>query len=119
MTSLAFSPFVPWWALFAAALLALLLTVPFIVARRSKAIWRALGFAALLVALANPRLVIENRERLRDTAVLVVDRSGSQTIAERRAQTDNARVDMLRRLATIDSVDVRVVDVTDGDSRQP
>jgi hypothetical protein len=114
VASLAFSPFIPWWALMAAGALALLLTIPFIVARRSAAIWRMLGFAALIVALANPRLIIENREKLRDTAVLVVDRTGSQTIAERRVQTDAARAEMLRRLSAIDSTDVRVVDVTDG-----
>src|SRR5271169_18626 len=114
MASLAFSPLIPWWALMAAGALALLLTIPFILARRSAAIWRMLGFAALIVALANPRLIIENREKLRDTAVLVVDRTGSQTIAERRVQTDAARAEMLRRLSAIDSTDVRVVDVTDG-----
>ncbi|MFI5014565.1 MAG: hypothetical protein ACHQAY_19705 [Hyphomicrobiales bacterium] len=114
MTQLAFEPFIPWWALAACVGLALVMTVPFVMARRRTAIWRALGFVALLLALANPRLVIENRERLRDTAVLVVDRTGSQTIAERPRQTDAARAEMLRRLTAIESMDVRVVEVTDG-----
>ena len=87
MTSVAFEPFISWWALAACFALAVILIMPFIMARRRTAIWRALGFAALLIALANPRLVIENREKLRDTAVLVVDRTGSQTIAERPRQT--------------------------------
>ncbi|MFI4996552.1 MAG: hypothetical protein ACHQAQ_12310 [Hyphomicrobiales bacterium] len=114
MAQLAFEPFVPGWALALCLGLALLLTIPFVLARRRTAVWRALGFAALLVALANPRLVIENREKLRDTAVLVVDRTGSQTVAERSKQTDAARAEMLRRLGSIDSMDVRVVEVTDG-----
>ena len=114
MTKLAFEPFIPWWALIGCVVLAVVLTVPFIMARRRTAIWRALGFAALLIALANPRLVIENREKLRDTAVLVVDRTGSQTIAERPRQTDAARAEMQKRLAAVEGVDLRVVEVEDG-----
>ncbi|MBV9591617.1 MAG: hypothetical protein JO310_18635, partial [Hyphomicrobiales bacterium] len=114
MTKLAFEPFIPWWALIGCVVLAVVLTVPFIMARRRTAIWRALGFAALLIALANPRLVIENREKLRDTAVLVVDRTGSQTIAERTRQTDAARAEMQKRLAAVEGVDLRVVEVEDG-----
>ena len=114
MTKLAFEPFIPWWALIACVALAVILTVPFIMARRRTAVWRALGFAALLIALANPRLVIENREKLRDTAVLVVDRTGSQTIAERTRQTDAARAEMQKRLAAVEGVDLRVVEVEDG-----
>jgi hypothetical protein len=114
MTKLAFEPFIPWWALVACVALAVILTVPFVMARRRTAVWRALGFAALLIALANPRLVIENREKLRDTAVLVVDRTGSQTIAERTRQTDAARAEMQKRLAAIEGVDLRVVEVEDG-----
>jgi hypothetical protein len=114
MTKLAFEPFIPWWALVACVALAAILTVPFVMARRRTAVWRALGFAALLIALANPRLVIENREKLRDTAVLVVDRTGSQTIAERTRQTDAARAEMQKRLAAVEGVDLRVVEVEDG-----
>jgi hypothetical protein len=114
MTKLAFEPFIPWWALVACVALAVILTVPFVMARRRTAVWRALGFAALLIALANPRLVTENREKLRDTAVLVVDRTGSQTIAERTRQTDAARAEMQKRLAAVEGVDLRVVEVEDG-----
>jgi hypothetical protein len=114
MTKLAFEPFIRWWALVACVALAIILTVPFVMARRRTAVWRALGFAALLIALANPRLVIENREKLRDTAVLVVDRTGSQTIAERTQQTDAARAEMQKRLAAVEGVDLRVVEVEDG-----
>ena len=114
MTKLAFEPFIPGWALVACVALAVILTVPFVMARRRSAVWRALGFAALLIALANPRLVIENREKLRDTAVLVVDRTGSQTIAERTRQTDAARAEMQKRLAAVEGVDLRVVEVEDG-----
>jgi hypothetical protein len=114
MTSVAFEPFISWWALAACFALAVILIMPFIMARRRTAIWRALGFAALLIALANPRLVIENREKLRDTAVLVVDRTGSQTIAERPRQTDAARAEMQKRLAGVEGVDLRVVEVEDG-----
>jgi hypothetical protein len=114
MTKLAFEPFIPWWALLICVAVALLLTIPFVMARWRTAIWRSLGFLALLVALANPRLVIENREKLRDTAVLVVDRSGSQTIAERSKQTAAAAGEMLKRLKAIEGTDVRVVQVEDG-----
>ena len=49
--------------------------------------WRMLAAVALLVALANPALVLEEREPLSDIAVAVVDETASQDIGERRART--------------------------------
>ena len=55
-------------------------------------IWlRALAFAALVLALANPRLVEETRETRPDIALLVVDRSDSAVLGPREAQITAAR----------------------------
>lgn len=49
---------------------------------------RALGLGLLLLALADPSLVREDRAGLKDVVAVVVDQSGSQTIGERQAQTE-------------------------------
>ena len=66
-------------------------------ARRRGAALRALGLALVLVALADPSLVREDRQPLKDVVAVVLDRSGSQTIGERWAQTDKARAEIAER----------------------
>ena len=81
--------------------------------------WRVLATVALLVALANPALVLEEREPLSDIAVAVVDETASQDIGERRARTA-AAVDAIReRLGGARGVDLRVVRVGPGGGGGP
>lgn len=71
---------------------------------------RLAAFAALAAALLNPVLLDEVRDPLKSVVALVVDRSQSQDIGQRRQQTD-AAVDQLRqRLARFDQFEVRVVE---------
>lgn len=97
-SSIVFDPFVPWAAIWAAGAAALALVV-FAGWLRSPA-WalRALGFAVLLVALANPALVREDRRGLPDVALVVVDESESQTIGDRAAETAAAEADIRAEL---------------------
>ena len=82
-----FAPMVPLALLAAGALLALAM-VALAFWRRSPG-WalRALAFAALLFAVANPSLVREDRATLPDIAFVVIDDSASQTISPRPDQT--------------------------------
>ena len=54
-----------------------------ILARGRTALLRALVLAFVLAALANPSLVHEDREPVKDIAAVVIDRSGSLVAARR------------------------------------
>lgn len=99
------------WPLLAALGAAAVLVVGFALWRRAPgAWWRALAASTLLLVLANPSLVQQEREYLPDVALLVVDRSPSQTIGARAAQTDAALAGLLERLEGLPDTDVRLVE---------
>ncbi len=106
--TLAVSPLFPWPVIAALAAAALLL-VGVGIWRRASGTWlRALVLAVLLAALANPRLLAENRTGLPDVALVVVDETPSQGMGERRAQTQAALDDLTRRLGRLPGLEVRV-----------
>ena len=76
MLSLSFSPLVPDHVLWALAGLAAAFVVLALVSRGPVAIVRALALALLLAALANPSLIQEDRERVKD---IVAERGGEGT----------------------------------------
>jgi len=103
-------PLVPW-ALLAALGAAAAALAALALWRRAPGIWwRALALATLLLALANPTLIEEDRETLSDVALVVVDRSPSQNIAERAEQTERALSGLLERLERLPDTEVRVID---------
>lgn len=114
--SLAFEPLLAWhW------LAALLLPVAALVAwglfAGQRGAWvRLAAMAALALALVNPVLLDEEREPLKSVVALVVDRSQSQEISDRRATTDRALEEMQARLARFDQYDVRVVETGQADA---
>ena len=73
---------------------------------------RGLAFLALILALANPLMVRENREPLSDVAAIVVDHSQSMSIGTRKADADKAAAALKARLKQEKNLDVRVVTLT-------
>ena len=108
-TNLAFAPLVPWQAIAALAALALLLVGFGLVRRARGTALRALLLAVLLLALANPSLVEEQRRLQRDVAVVVLDESASQTIGDRAGQAEAALEQVRARLERLPDLDLRVV----------
>ncbi len=108
--SLAFAPLAPLWviALFAALAAGLVAAAFFL--RRRGVFLRALVFATLLAALANPSLVEEKRETLPDVVAVTLDHSASQDFGDRRAQTQAARAALAKALKGLDNLDVRFID---------
>ena len=96
--SIDFSPFLPGPFFVVAALIALVLVALLLWRRSRGALLRALAIAALLAALANPTLREEERESLANIALVLVDESTSQTLAERPAQAAAIRADLERKL---------------------
>ena len=110
--SIALSPFLPWPAIYALAVAALVISAA-LVWRGVRGAWlRGLSMALLLVALCDPNLVKEDRRPLKDIVALVVDRSESQGIGERPQQTDKARDELEARLKALGDVDLRVVETS-------
>jgi hypothetical protein len=108
-TAIEFSPLLPWLVLIPLFVLAALGVLVALIRRARGTAWRTLGLAALAVTLVNPSLVQEDRQPIKDVAVLVVDESPSQNIGERRARTERALIDLQERLARFPDLEVRVV----------
>jgi hypothetical protein len=79
-------------------------------------IWRALALAGILAAIANPSVVLEERESLSDIGLVVVDRSPSQSIGERVPQGDAALDEIRDWAATQPNFELRVVEAPDTDT---
>jgi len=112
----AFAPLLPWIGLAVLALCALAALAAQVWLRRRGSFWRGLAFALILLALADPSLTREDHRPLKDVVAVVLDHSGSQTIGERKAQTDAARLELQKRLGALDNVEARFIDYTDSDS---
>ncbi len=108
--SVIFNPYVPWSVLIGLAIVAFVIVALFVWQKRKGTFLRLLGLAALIGALVNPTLKQEEREFLSNIAVVVMDKSASQTIAERKAQTAEARKRLEERLGKIKNLEVRFVD---------
>jgi hypothetical protein len=108
--NLSFTPLLPWALLAGFAVLAVVVIALGLYRRRSGTILRAIGLALVLLALADPALVREDRQSLKDVVAIVVDQSGSQTIGERTQQTEAARAALQKQLEAMGNVEVRVIE---------
>ncbi len=107
--SLAFAPLVPWgWFAVLAVLAAAALGYAFFVGARGAA-WRAAAAAGLLLALANPLAVVEERKPLTDIGLLVVDESDSMKIGDRATRVDSAANAIRERLSREKDFELRIV----------
>ncbi len=84
VASLSFAPQLPWVLIWLLAALALALTLIGLMRRARGSVWRGLGFAVVLLALANPLIVRQKRQPLNDVMALVVDQSQSMDIGGRK-----------------------------------
>ena len=122
-----FAPVIPLWLLAALAALVVLILLPALlrVARDANgatrlirpargALFRVAAFAALLLTLANPRLVEETRETRPDIALLLVDRSASATLGPREAQITAAREQIEARARRLPELELSTVEVPEG-----
>jgi hypothetical protein len=113
MWSLTFAPLVPLPLLIGLAVLAALAAGMALVLAGRGAILRALALAVLAVALADPSLVFEDREPVKDVVAVIVDKSASNRLADRSQQTQAAQAEVERQLRGISGVEARTIEVTD------
>jgi hypothetical protein len=112
--SIAFSPLLPWLVIAVLAVLGIAAVAAGLIRRARGILWRSLVLAVLLLALANPSFVVEQRDPLKDVAVVVVDDSQSQTIGKRRERTEAALKYLREQFARLPNVELRVVRVKGG-----
>lgn len=94
----------------ALGLLCLLTGIYAMVRRARGSMVRIFVFAAILVVLADPSLVLEQRETRKDVALIMVDRTPSQGLGARAEQTDAAEKALLESLAIHeDTLEIRRV----------
>ena len=102
-------PLLPFW------LIALIAAVPaafalFGLYRTLRGSWLRFGAVlALAVALVNPSLIQEERERLKSIVALVIDESDSQKLAGRESQTATTAKAVTRLLANLKGFEVRKI----------
>ncbi|MBI5164697.1 MAG: hypothetical protein HY985_12450 [Magnetospirillum sp.] len=113
--SVSFAPLIPLWLLATLAAASVAIAALAVVRGARGAGLRLVPMAALLLALANPLLIAEDRRPLPDVAVVVVDESLSQGVGERRAETERAVAALRQRLDALPGLEVRVVRVGGGD----
>ena len=107
--SLAFAPLVGWtWFMVLAGLAVAVLALAWIVRARG-AVWRTAAVAGLLLAIANPLAVIEERRPLSDIGLLVIDDSDSMKTGERGQRVDRAATAIRERLSREKDFELRVV----------
>jgi hypothetical protein len=117
--SVGFTPLVPWPALAGLAVVVTLVLLPGIL-RRLRGGWLRLAAGlALLLALANPVLLNEDREPLSTVVALVVDKSASQSLDGRDKATAAAETELKNRLAQFRNVEVRTVEAGGAQNGQP
>ncbi len=112
---IAFSPLVPPEVLWVAIAVAVILAGLLLFVRSRGAIVRAVALAFVALALANPSFTREDREALPSVAVVVVDKSPSQSFGDRLDQTEAARAALTQRLSRIAGLEVRVVEAGQAD----
>ena len=110
--SIEFIPFVSWPVLWALAAFGVLLFALLLWRAPRGAVLRALSYALLLLAIANPHLKQEDREPLNDVLAVVVDDTQSQSIAGRDPRTEAVRKELEDRLKVFPNLDVRWVHST-------
>jgi hypothetical protein len=112
---IAFAPLINAPEMWAAIGVACLFSLLLFVTRSRGAMIRTLALALIVLALANPSLTREHRDPLSSIAVVVVDKSPSQSFGDRTQQTEAARAAVVDRLHRIPGLETRVLDAGQAD----
>ncbi|MDK9696989.1 MAG: hypothetical protein OEL76_11405 [Siculibacillus sp.] len=113
--TLDFVPLLPPLALAGALLLAAVFAAATLWSRRRGAGWRAAALALLALALAGPEIRRELRRPLPGVVVLVTDRSSSQALVGREAETEATRRTLAERIAALPGIELREAFFDDRD----
>ena len=108
MNSLNFYPFIPINLLFLLILLSLSVVFIGFKHRAPGNIFRATLICLILLSIANPTIISENRENIPDTVALILDLSPSQNINNRKSLAQNSYNSIKTELEKINNLDIRL-----------
>jgi hypothetical protein len=109
MLTIDFAPVFPWQLIIGLTVVTIILLGYGAIRRARGLAWRAMALMGLLLALANPVAVEEEREARSDVLTIVVDESLSQDVGERRQMTDKALAHVEEAARRMRNLDVRVI----------
>ncbi|WP_175869000.1 glutamine amidotransferase [Bartonella gabonensis] len=105
-----FQPFLPlFWILLLSGIPILFIVVG-LVTQRQGSLFRLMALSALILALLNPMIIKEQREPLKSTVGIVIDRSKSQTFGKRINDSDEARAQLIETLAHYPQFEPRFIE---------
>ena len=116
-STIVFQPLIPVWLLAVLGAVALLLLAFGLWRGARGTLWRGLFATLLILALAGPQHLREERQALDDIVVVIEDESPSQRIADRREVTTAAAAALVEQLESLAGVEVRRF-AMDGSSRR-
>src|SRR3546814_18263467 len=102
------APLLPLWLIGGLAVVTLLLLAVALWRHAAGVWWRAGAFAVLLLALANPSIIEEQRDPLSDIAFIVADESARQEIEQSGSQTEQAGSQLLEQIGALEDPEVRL-----------
>lgn len=112
MNSLTFDPVLPLALLFGLGALLLAIGV-WSYLRFPRGMWfRAAACVLVWVSLFNPQVIQKETKPLSDIALVLIDRSSSQTLQDRMEQTDKALGELKATLDDQTNLEVRTLDIT-------
>jgi len=112
--SVVFAPLLPWPVLAALAFAAFVAVALALWRRLPGWALRGLALALVLGALAQPSMQREERKALSDIVLLLDDRSASQRLSDRPAQTDAAVQKIAAEITALPNTELRRATVPDG-----
>ena len=115
MWNVSFAPLVPDWLFATLATLTLVAAVASVFLKGAAGLLRACALGACLLALADPALRREDRDPIKDVVAIVVDRSASNRVAQRAAETQRALDELKRRIESIPGLEARIIEASDID----
>ncbi|WP_142416400.1 glutamine amidotransferase [Bartonella massiliensis] len=107
---LTFQPFLPLFWILLLSGISILFVVVGLVTKRQGSLLRLMALSCLILALLNPMIIKEQREPLKSTVGIVIDRSKSQTLGTRTNDTDEARVRLIEILARYPQFEPRFIE---------
>lgn len=110
---IAFAPHLPLWLLVILIGVSLLFVAWGLLLRLRGSFLRAIAWGLLGIALLNPSLLIEEREKLKSIIAIVADKSGSQNLDGRNKQTDLIKSKLIERINKSGNFEIREIDVRD------
>ncbi|HWT96567.1 MAG TPA: hypothetical protein VN229_03100, partial [Terriglobales bacterium] len=112
--SITTSPLLPWSIIIGLGVVLLALAVYGLVRRAHGSILRLLLGVVAIGLLTNPAMIEEQRQYEKDVALVLVDRSPSQSLEHRQQDADQAVAAIRKQAASLPALDLRVVESTGG-----